>query len=75
MINFQSDYIAGAHPQIIGRLSETNLECLPGYRADAYCSAAKEKIKAACGCPEAEVEFLTGGTQTNAVVQSVDKVP
>lgn len=70
MIDFQSDYIAGAHPQIIKRLSETNLECLPGYGTDAYCSAAKEKIKAACGCPEAKVEFLTGGTQTNAIVIS-----
>ena len=28
----------------------------------------KEKIRNACGCPEAEVYLLGGGTQTNAVV-------
>ena len=41
---------------------------LPGYETDCYCERAREKIKQACGCPEAEVFFLAGGTQTNAVV-------
>lgn len=68
MVSFESDYITGAHPRILQRLSETNLECLSGYGADRYCESAKEKIKKACGCPDAEVAFLTGGTQTNAVV-------
>lgn len=70
MISFESDYIAGAHPQIIARLTETNTEILSGYGTDKYCESAKEKIRRACGCPTAEVEFLTGGTQTNAVVIS-----
>ena len=70
MVSFESDYIAGAHPQILRRLEETNLESLPGYGSDKYCEQAKEKIKAACGCGNAQVEFLTGGTQTNAVVIS-----
>ena len=70
MISFASDYIAGAHPQILKRLAETNLEPLPGYGEDAWCASAKEKIRAACGCPQAQVEFLTGGTQTNQIVIS-----
>ena len=70
MISFASDYIAGAHPQILKRLAETNLEPLPGYGEDAWCVRAKEKIRAACGCPRAQVEFLTGGTQTNQLVIS-----
>lgn len=70
MISFSSDYIAGAHPQILKRLLETNLEPLPGYGEDPYCAGAKEKIRAACGCPEAQVELLTGGTQTNQLVIS-----
>lgn len=70
MVSFESDYIAGAHPQVLKRLTETNLEPLSGYGADPYCERAKEKIRAACGCPQAEVEFLVGGTQTNAVVIS-----
>jgi threonine aldolase len=30
--------------------------------------SAAEKIKAACECPDAEVKFLAGGTQTNVIV-------
>ena len=70
MVSFESDYIAGAHPQIIKRLSETNMECLSGYGTDPYCEQARKKIKKACGCEDACVEFLNGGTQTNAVVIS-----
>ena len=68
MISFASDYVAGAHPQILKRLTQTNFEPLPGYGEDAWCASAKEKIRAACGCPQAQVEFLTGGTQTNQIV-------
>ena len=70
MISFASDYIAGAHPQVLKRLAETNLEPLPGYGEDMWCASAKEKIRAACLCPQAQVEFLTGGTQTNQIVIS-----
>ena len=70
MISFESDYIAGAHPQIIYRLVQTNMEVLSGYGTDKYCDSAKEKIRCACGCDNAQVEFLVGGTQTNAVVIS-----
>ena len=70
MISFENDYSAGAHPKLLERLSETNLEPLPGYETDRYCESAARKIREACGCPEAEVYFLAGGTQTNAVVIS-----
>ena len=70
MISFASDYIAGAHPKVLERLIETNLETLSGYGTDEYCEVAAEKIKKACGCPTAGVFFLAGGTQTNQVVIS-----
>ncbi|MCR4563205.1 MAG: aminotransferase class V-fold PLP-dependent enzyme [Clostridiales bacterium] len=70
MVSFESDYIAGAHPEIIKRLSETNLEALSGYGTDKYCESAKGKIKSAIGLPSLDVEFLAGGTQTNEVVIS-----
>ena len=70
MISFESDYIAGAHPKVLERLFESNMEPLSGYGTDPYCESAREKIKAACACPDAEVYFLVGGTQTNAVVIS-----
>ena len=31
MVNFESDYIAGAHPKLMQRLLETNLEPGAGY--------------------------------------------
>lgn len=70
MISFESDYIAGAHPQILKRLAETNYECLSGYGTDPYCERAREKIRRACGCEDAQVEFVVGGTQANALVIS-----
>ena len=68
MLYFENDYCEGAHPAILQKLIETNMEKLPGYRADPYCESAKEKIRIACGCPGADIFFLAGGTQANAVV-------
>ena len=65
---FASDYMEGAHPAILRRLLETNLEHTAGYGLDPYSESAREKIRAACNAPEAEVFFLVGGTQTNATV-------
>ncbi len=68
MISFASDYIAGAHPAILEKLQETNMEMLPGYGTDHYTDSAKEKIKKACDCPDADIYFLVGGTQTNSTI-------
>ena len=68
MISFTCDYSEGAHPKILERLTATNFEQLPGYGTDHYCESAKEKIRAACEAPEAEVFFLVGGTQTNSTI-------
>ena len=70
MVSFESDYIAGAHPEVLKRLSQTNLECLAGYGTDRYCESARNKIRSLIGVQDAEIEFLVGGTQTNAVVIS-----
>jgi len=70
MLSFESDYIEGAHEKILQRFLETNMEKVTGYGADPYCESAKAKIKKACACPQAEVYFLVGGTQTNMMVIS-----
>lgn len=70
MVSFENDYVEGAHPAVLQRLIDTNRERLPGYGADAYCARAAEKIRTACACARADVSFLTGGTQANAVVLS-----
>ena len=61
MVSFESDYIAGAHPEVIRRLAETNLEALPGYGSDKYCESAKNKIRNLIGIPDAQIFFLAGG--------------
>ena len=68
MILFRCDYAEGAHPEILKRLTETNFEQLDGYGSDPYTVRAKQKILEACACPEGEVHFLVGGTQTNSTV-------
>ena len=70
MVSFESDYIAGAHPKILERLIETNMEPLSGYGADAWSESAKEKIRTACGDASPAVEFVVGGTQANLTVIS-----
>lgn len=68
MLSFASDYTEGAHEKVLQRFIETNMEQLPGYGSDHFCLEAKEKIKEAVGNPDADVWFLTGGTQTNEIV-------
>ncbi len=70
MISFESDYTTGAHPRLLQRLAETNMKVLSGYGKDIYCETARKKIQEMCACPDADVFFLVGGTQTNAVVIS-----
>lgn len=70
MIRFDCDYTEGACEEIINKLKDTNMEQTPGYGEDKYCDEARQKIREICECPEATVEFLVGGTQTNMIVIS-----
>ena len=65
---FASDYASGCHPLVLQRLAETNLCRSDGYGLDGFSESAREKIRQACRAPEADVFFLSGGTQTNAAV-------
>ncbi len=68
MIHFESDYLEGCCPQILEALRQTNLEQTLGYGEDPHCEKAADMIRYVFDCPEAEVHFLVGGTQTNATV-------
>lgn len=68
MISFTCDYIEGAHPAILNRLIETNMTQVEGYGEDPFCENARTRIRQAIGCPDADVFFLVGGTQTNSTV-------
>ena len=66
MISFECDYNNGAHPKVLENLVRYN-DCKPTpYGFDEYSERAKGRIREACGLPDAQIFFLTGGTQTNA---------
>ena len=68
MISFESDYNNGAHPKVLQHIIDTNNTNSKSYGYDDWSENAKKKIKQACNCPEADIYFLPGGTQTNATV-------
>lgn len=68
MIYFDSDYMVGAHPDVLRRLNETNCLHTPGYGRDEFTEKAKRLVLEACGIERGDVYFLEGGTQANAVV-------
>lgn len=68
MYCFNSDYTEGCHPDILAKLAATNMDQTTGYGLDPYCDEARELIKKAFACPQADVHFLVGGTQTNLTV-------
>lgn len=68
MYYFNSDYTEGCHPDILARLAATNMDQTTGYGLDPYCDEARDLIKKAFACPQADVHFLVGGTQTNLTV-------
>ncbi|NLC73227.1 MAG: aminotransferase class I/II-fold pyridoxal phosphate-dependent enzyme [Ruminococcaceae bacterium] len=70
MINFGSDYLEGAHPEILNRLLETNFEQSVGYGEDNYCLEAAEIIRKLCKNEDADVHFLIGGTGANLTVMA-----
>ena len=81
MVYFQCDYEEGCAPQILERLSQTNMEQTVGYGLDPYSLRAKQLIADLCGInaqsdtplwreqeTAGAVHFLVGGTQTNDIV-------
>ena len=70
MLYFDTDYNNGLHPALLQRLADTNDERTEGYGFDTFTHNAKEKIREACGCPDADIFLLVGGTQTNSTVIS-----
>ncbi|HEL2575358.1 TPA: aminotransferase class I/II-fold pyridoxal phosphate-dependent enzyme [Streptococcus suis] len=67
MLHFENDYNKGAHPVLLEALVASNQEGLSGYGTDRYTQSAIEKIRQAIACPQAQITFLAGGTQTNQI--------
>ena len=68
MLHFDSDYMNICHPLILQRMQEMQQQSFPGYGTDPISQSARERVRCLCQCPDAEVQFLCGGTQTNMVM-------
>ena len=64
---FMNDYGEGAHPLVMQRLMETNLEHTCGYGLDAYSQRAADLIREKIGKPDAAMHMMTGGTSANMI--------
>ena len=65
MHSFKNDYSEGCHPRILEALTRTNLEQTVGYGLDGHCENAAQLLRTQFACPDADIHFLCGGTQTN----------
>jgi threonine aldolase len=66
MISFECDYNNGACQEVLDNLIRWNNARPTPYGFDEFSESAKQKIRKAVGIPDAQIFFLTGGTQTNA---------
>ena len=65
MHKFRNDYSEIAHEEVINALIKYQDEQNVGYGLDEHSKNAARMIKEIFSCPDADVHFLVGGTQTN----------
>lgn len=75
MILFTNDYNRGAHPTILEALARDNTTSHAGYGQDDWCGEARAAIAAHLGGMDADIHFLTGGTQVNATITAAGLRP
>ena len=68
--DFKNDYSEGCHPSILELLSKTNFEQQEGYGDDDYSEEAKTLIKEKIKNKNADIYFVSGGTQANLIIIS-----
>jgi len=68
MIYFKNDYSEGAHKSILEKLNTTNLVQDKGYGNDRYTKEAKKLIHKKLKDKNADIHFISGGTQANLTI-------
>lgn len=68
--SFLNDYSEGAHPQILEALNRTNFSQDTGYGNDSFSQEAVGILKNKIGNQDADIHFVSGGTQANIVALS-----
>ncbi len=66
--NFRNDYSEGCHPDLLDALIRANEGQQESYGDDDYSLQAGSLIRQAVGNPEADVYFVSGGTQANLII-------
>ncbi len=67
MISFNNDYTELAHPRLLNKIVETNMEYDKPYGFDSYSEKAQDLIRKKLENNNVDVHFISGGTQTNVV--------
>ncbi len=67
MISFNNDYTELAHPRLLNKIIETNMEYDKPYGFDSYGEKAEKLIREKLQNNNVDVHFISGGTQTNVV--------
>jgi threonine aldolase len=65
--NYFDDYSEGVHPQILEALSHTNLSQETGYGNDSLCREAARLLKERLENLDADIHFVSAGTQANLI--------
>ncbi len=65
--SFKNDYSEGAHPKILDALIQKNTEQHDGYGEDYFSSEAKKLIQQHINDKDADIHFVSGGTQANLI--------
>ncbi len=68
--SFANDYSEGAHPRILELLNRFNLEQNDGYGLDIHSEKAKDYIRNLIKKEDADIHFISGGTQANLLAIS-----
>lgn len=66
--SFKDDYSEGCHPRILELLQKHNMSQEVGYGEDQYSIKAKQLIREKLQSSDADIHFVSGGTQANLIV-------
>jgi len=66
--SFCNDYSEGAHPRLLEMLASSNLVQEDGYGNDSLSLQARNLLRRELDTPEADIHFVSGGTQANLIV-------
>ncbi|MGD9493918.1 MAG: low specificity L-threonine aldolase [Bacteroidales bacterium] len=67
MFSFKNDYAEGCHPELLKMLIDTNMSQQEGYGDDDFSELARTRIMQHLQC-NADIHFVSGGTQANTVL-------